>query len=227
MAFRRNAANGSNTWFQEQQALINTATESDLAGLSDGFDEKFESIVGTMRDTTGTNIMKDAKRMMENPKVMTEYKTLLLEPICDEIRNWPTDNNAEKHHLEDVAIQLEQAWDSSVKDFLIQESYNVSNYLPLSTLDFPALIKQYIRFLGKDIIPVQNASSTNIEQRIFIKYLVNNQTGEEYETPAIYFQKDEDGQPLWKKIWNAGKGVRLNDKYVLTLATIQAASNKK
>lgn len=227
MAFRRNAATGSNTWFQEQQALINTATESDLAGLSDGFDEKFESIVGTMRDTTGTNIMKDAKRMMENPKVMTEYKTLLLEPICDEIKNWPTDNNAEKRHLEDVAIQLEQAWDSSVKDFLIQESYNVSNYLPLSTLDFPALIKQYIRFLGKDIIPVQNASSTSIEQRIFIKYLVNNQTGEEYETPAIYFQKDEDGQPLWKKIWNAGKGVRLNDKDVLTLATIQAASNKK
>ena len=228
MAFRRSAATGSNTWFQEQQAMINSASASELAGLSDSFDERFESVVGAMRDTTGTNIMKDAKRMMENPQIMTEYKHLLLDPICEELRNEiDTPSNAERQHLENVAVQLEQAWDSSVKDFLIQESYNVSNYLPLSTLDFPALIKQYIRFLGKDIIPVQNASSTNIEQRIFIKYLVNNQTGEEYETPAIYFQKDEDGQPLWKKIWNAGKGIRLNNKDELTLSTIQAASNKK
>ena len=97
----------------------------------------------------------------------------------------------------------------------------------MSTLDFPALIKQYIRFLGKDIIPVQTASSVNIEQRIFIKYLVNNQTGEEYETPKIYFEKDENGNPLWKKLWNAGKGLRLNDKTVLPLSTIQAATNKK
>ena len=227
MAFSRNAGT-HNSWFQEQQSLVNSASDSELRGLRDSFDDHFESVVGTMKNHTGVDVMKEAKRMMDSKEVMQEYKTLLLDPILDELRNYDTNgNNAEQVHLESVAEQLENAWDASAQSFLIQESYNVANYLPLSTLDFPALIKQYIRFLGKDLIPVQTASSVNIEQRIFIKYLVNNQTGEEYETPAIYFQKDEDGNPLWKKLWNAGKGLRLNDKQVLTLAAIQAAPNKK
>jgi len=225
MAFRRTS--GGNSWFQEQLSLVNSASQAELDGLRDTFDGRFEDAVGAIKEATGINMMKDAKRMLDNPTIMQEYKTLLLEPILDELRTYPVSDNAEKVHLEAVADQLSDAWDSSVQSFLYQESYNVANYLPLSTLDFPALIKQYIRFLGKDIIPVQNASSVNIEQRIFIKYLVNNQTGEEYETPAVYFQKDEDGQPLWKKLWNAGKGLRLNDKTVLPLTTIQAATNKR
>jgi len=226
MAFSRTAGS-HNTWIQEQQSLVNSASESELRGLRDQFDDRFEDVVGTIQSRNGINIMKDAKRMMESKEVMLEYKTLLLDPILEELRGYPTDDNAEKVHLESVAEQLENAWDSSVKSFLVQESYNVANYLPLATLDFPALVKQYIRFLGKDLIPVQTASSVNIEQRIFIKYLVNNQTGEEYETPAIYFKKDDDGQPLWKKLWNAGKGLRLNDQQVLTIASVQAAPNRK
>ena len=227
MAYARTTAS-HDSWFQEQQSMINSASDAELRGLCDKFDENFETTIGTIsRAYDGVNVMRDAKRMMESPEIMQEYKTLLLDPILDELRSYPTTSQTEKVHLESVADQLENAWDESRKSFLIQESYNTSNYLPLSTLDFPALIKQYIRFLGKDIIPVQTASSTNIEQRIFIKYLVNNQTGEEYETPAIYFQKDEDGKPLWKKLWNAGKGYRINDKDVITLAAINAAPNKK
>ena len=227
MAYARTTAS-HDSWFQEQQSMINSASDTELRGLCDKFDENFETTIGTISRTyDGVNVMRDAKRMMESPEIMQEYKTLLLDPILDELRSYPTTSQTEKVHLESVADQLENAWDESRKSFLIQESYNTSNYLPLSTLDFPALIKQYIRFLGKDIIPVQTASSTNIEQRIFIKYLVNNQTGEEYETPAIYFQKDEDGKPLWKKLWNAGKGYRINDKDVITLAAINAAPNKK
>jgi hypothetical protein len=160
---------------------------------------------------------------------MTEYKTLMLDPITTELREAAEQTNdpGEKVHLESVAEQLENAWDSSVQSFLVQESYNTSTYLPLSTLDFPALIKQYIRFLGKDIIPVQTASSTNIEQRIFIKYLVNNQTGEEYEVPKVYWQKEPDGTPTWKKLWNAGKGIRINDKKPILLSEIATATNKK
>lgn len=228
MAFSRNAGT-HNSWFQEQASLVNSASETELRGLRDGFDNHFEEVHGTMKSKMSTDVMKDVKRMLDSPEVMQEYKTLMFEPILDDLQRAAdkTEDPAEKYHLECVAEQLSEAWDTSVKSFMVQESYNVANYLPLSTLDFPALIKQYIRFLGKDLIPVQTASSVNIEQRIFIKYLVNNQTGEEYETPAIYFQKDEDGQPLWKKLWNAGKGLRLNDKDVLTLATIQAATNKK
>lgn len=225
MAYGRTTAHGS--WFQEQQSLVNSATREELASLQDKFDKNFEDVVGQIQSEYDINVMKDARRMLESKAVMAEYKHLMLDPILEEYRSYPCADSAEKAHMEAVADQLEAAWDSSAQTFLVQESYNVANYLPLSTLDFPALVKQYIRFLGKDIIPVQTASSTNIEQRIFIKYLVNNQTGEEYETPRIYFEKDTDGSPLWKKLWNAGKGLRLNNKQVLTLATIQAATNRK
>ena len=226
MAYGR-STNAHGSWFQEQQSLVNSITEDEMSSLQDEFDKRFEDTVGQIQSEYAINIMKDAKRMMENEAVMQEYKELLLEPILQEFRTYPTQSEAERIHMEQVADQLEDAWESSKKSFLVQESYNVANYLPLSTLDFPALVKQYIRFLGKDLIPVQTASSTNIEQRIFIKYLVNNQTGEEYETPKVYFEKDENGEPVWKKLWNAGKGLRLNDSEVLPISTIQAAPNKK
>lgn len=228
MAYGRSTKHDS--WFSEQMSMINNASASEINELTDTFDENFKNTVNSIAHTyNGLNVMKDAKKMMDNPEVMQEYKTLMLEPITDELRNYAdaSSDPAEKIHLESVADQLSSAWDESVKSFLVQESYNVSNYLPLSTLDFPALIKQYIRFLGKDIIPVQTASSVNIEQRIFIKYLVNNQTGEEYEVPKVYWQKEEDGTPTWKKIWNAGKGIRINDKKPILLTEINAAKNKK
>lgn len=228
MAYGRSTKHDS--WFSEQMSMINNASASEINELTDTFDENFKNTVNSIAHTyNGLNVMKDAKKMMDNPEVMQEYKILMLEPITDELRNYAdaSSDPAEKIHIESVADQLSSAWDESVKSFLVQESYNVSNYLPLSTLDFPALIKQYIRFLGKDIIPVQTASSVNIEQRIFIKYLVNNQTGEEYEVPKVYWQKEEDGTPTWKKIWNAGKGIRINDKKPILLTEINAAKNKK
>jgi len=229
MAYSRTAGSHG-TWFQEQQTMINNASPTELENLTDGFDKHFETTVGTLKRTyNGINVMKDAKRMMENPAVMEEYKEMMLQPVIQGLSNLieNTEDNAEKVHLESVIDQLNKAWDSSQQSFLVQESYNVSNYLPLATLDFPALVKQYVRFLGKELIPVQTASSTNIEQRIFVKYLVNNQTGEEYETPKIWFVKDEDGKPLWKKLWNAGKGYRIKDNAPLMISQIQAAPNKK
>ena len=229
MAYGRTTSSRG-SWFQEQMNMINSVSETELNGLCDTFDSNFKDTVNEIAHTyNGVNVMKDAKKMMDNPAIMQEYKTLMLDPIVQEIQEAAemTNDNAEKVHLESVAAQLNDAWDASVKSFLVQESYNVANYLPLSTLDFPALIKQYIRFLGKDIIPVQTASSVNIEQRIFIKYLVNNQTGEEYEVPKVYWQKEEDGTPTWKKLWNAGKGIRIDDTQPILLTAIQAAKDKK
>ena len=232
MAYNKSMTSGhTGSWFQEQMNLINNSTSAELDGLRDTFDNNFQDTVNQIaHEYQGINVMKDAKKMMDNPEVMQEYKTLMLDPIVEEIRTAAEDctDPGEKIHLESVAEQLEGAWDKSVESFLVQESYNTTTYLPLATLDFPALIKQYIRFLGKDIIPVQNASSTNIEQRIFIKYLVDNNTGDEYEVPKVYWQKEPDGTPTWKKLWNAGKGVRINDKTPIMLATdIYTAANKK
>ena len=141
MAYNRSAQRG--TWFEEQQSMINSASDSELRSLGDTFDENFETTVKSIsRSYSGVNVMKDAKKMMDNPEIMQEYKTLMLDPILDELRNYPTDSEVERVHLESVADQLESAWDESKKSFMIQESYNVANYLPLSTLDFSALVKQ-------------------------------------------------------------------------------------
>ena len=213
------------TWMQEQVSLIKDASAAELNALKDDFDRDLETAMAVIKEQCDIDVMKDYKKMMDNKGLMDEYKEKFLNPILESFKTFEAPTEGEHEHLMEVAAQLEEAWDYSVKSFT--ESYNVANYLPLSTLDFPALVKQYIKFLGKEIIPVQTASSTNIEQRIFNKFLVNNQTGEEYEVPKIYFQKEADGTKTWKKIWNAGKGYRINDKDALTLATIQAAPGKK
>ena len=116
MAFRRTS--GGNSWFQEQLSLVNSASSAELAGLRDTFDSRFEDAVGAIKEATGINMMKDAKRMLDNPTIMQEYKTLLLEPILDELRTYPVTDNAEKVHLESVADQLSDACASSVQSFL-------------------------------------------------------------------------------------------------------------
>lgn len=184
MAYARLPQRG--TWFQEQMSMINNASDAELNDIRETADTWLETAVNTMKDAHDINVTTDFRKMLDHPEIMQEYKALYLDPICDEIRTYPTESEVERLHLESVADELSTAWDGAVNNF-IQESYNVSTYLPLSTLDFPALVKQFIKFLGKDIIPVATAGSTNIEQRIFTKYLVNNMTGEEYETPRVYF----------------------------------------
>ena len=129
MAYGRSNAHGS--WFHEQQSLVNSVTKEELSSLQDKFDQRFEDVVGQIQSEYAINIMTDAKRMMESPAVMAEYKELMLQPILEEFRSYPTTSDSERAHMEQVADQLEAAWDSSTKTFLIQESYNVANYLPL------------------------------------------------------------------------------------------------
>lgn len=232
MAYGRidNQTSAHGSWVEEQTAFIKEAgTDRSKLNFGDKFFEEFDNVVDTIKASEDIDIRKDVKRMMENKAVMEQYKELLLQPILKQFREDlvnETEDKAMQQHLIECADNLEAAWDSARETF-IKESYNVANYMPLSTLDFPALVKQYIRFIGKEIIPVQTATSFNIEQRIMNKYLVNNQTGEEYEVPKVYFQREPDGTRTWRKLWNAGKGLRINDKDPLPLATIQAAPGKK
>ena len=229
MPYSRISNNDRQSWYQETAAMINRADEKELAAVSDKFDEHLAQVNTFMQENYNCDIRADWKKLTDDKKreLFDAYKKNFLQPILEAYQQFPTTDMKEKDHFANMADQLEQAWDEQEKAQFAQESYNVAQYLPLSTLDFPALVKQYIRFLGKELMPIQTANSVNIEQRIFTKFLVNNQTGEEYEVPRIYFEKDADGTPAWRKIWNAGKGWRLNNKDVLTLATIQAAPNKK
>ena len=228
MAYGRTTAQHDVSWYQEQVNMINGASPEELAAMRDGFDNRYEDAAGQILATYGVNILTDTHDIAKKPGVLQEMKTLILEPTLEDIREKiPCDTPAERQHVDAICEYLTEAWDQSEKAFIVQESFNVANYLPLATMDFPALVKQYIRFLGKELMPIQTASSTNIEQRIITKWLVDNNTGAEYEVPKLYFQKSADGTPLWKKLWNAGKGLRLNNKTVLPLSTIAAAKDRK
>ena len=228
MAYGRNTAQHDVSWFQEQVNMINGASAEELASMCDKFDERYEDAIGQIRANYGIDIMTDTRGIARTPGVLQEMKTLILEPTIEDIKDSIACNSkAEQDHVNAICEYLTEAWDQSEKAFIVQESFNVANYLPLATMDFPALVKQYIKFLGKELMPIQTASSTNIEQRIITKWLVDNNTGAEYEVPKIYFQKAADGMPLWKKLWNAGKGMRINDKTVLPLSTIAAAKDRK
>ena len=54
MAFSRNAGTHG-TWFQEQQNLVNSASETELSGLRDEFDNGFETVAGTMKSRMGVS----------------------------------------------------------------------------------------------------------------------------------------------------------------------------
>jgi hypothetical protein len=216
----------TNTWTQEHTAYLQNISEDERESMGDNFDESFRDTIKVIESTYKINALRDMKRMMEEPAIMETYREQLLDPIVDKIKAMAATytEDQERVHMESIATGLSSAWDENMK--WLQESYNTSNYLPIATLDFPALVKQYIRFLGKDLIPVQQMNTQNIEQRIFIKYLVDNNTGMEYETPWIYFQKDEEtGEPLWKRLWNAGKGIRINNRDPITTQMIRDALN--
>jgi hypothetical protein len=112
-------SNAHGTWFQEQQTLINSVSDAELNTLGDEFDKKFETAAETMaRSYNGLNIMRDAKRMMENPTIMEQYKKEFLDPIIQEIKEYPVNSDSEKLHMESVAQQLSEAWDQSQKAFI-------------------------------------------------------------------------------------------------------------
>ena len=239
MAYGNNKTITRGSWVEENTAFIKEHAQADTTNdaFEDAYYNHFNEAADKVKNQIAMefdediDIRKDGKTMFGknklSQKIMEYYKNEFLAPIINDF-NELADSCEDKDmqdHLYECAKNLNEAWDTSVTSYV--ESYNVANYLPLSTLDFPAIVKQFIRFIGKEIIPVQIANSFNIEQRIMNKYLVNNQTGEEYEVPRIYFQREPDGTRTWKKLWNAGKGLRINDKDPLLLSTIQAAPNKK
>ena len=86
MAYGRTTSSRG-SWFQEQMNMINSVSETELNGLCDTFDSNFKDTVNEIAHTyNGVNVMKDAKKMMDNPEIMQEYKTLMLDPIVQEIQ---------------------------------------------------------------------------------------------------------------------------------------------
>lgn len=173
-------------------------------GDSEGesFDEHFNKLYETYKESVGIDIKKDITSMLADRSFMEQYKTDLMAPVFEAFHNVSQNDP----HIASIIENVERFWDTKVKGYT--ESASITGFLPIATLEFPVLVKQFFSSILKDIIEVESVKSPNITKHIRTTYMVNNQTGEEYEYPKCLF----DG--TWEKMWNAAKGHKIRETVV-------------
>lgn len=203
------------SWFYESANNINrnelgpATTFGALTAVSENgvdqvrsFDERFEDLCSKYKGNLGIDIKKDFQSMINDDNFMETYKTDLLQPVIEAYEAMSPNDP----HVAAVAKEVTKFWDNKIKQF--SESAAITQYLPMTTLEFPVLVKQAFSSILKDIIEVESVKSPNISKHIRTTYLVDNNTGEEYEYPKCMF----DG--TWEKIWNAAKGHKIKEDIV-------------
>lgn len=200
-------ANHKVSWFYESASEKSASGYKDVesafrpAATGSDFDKNFENLYKQYKES-GLDIKKDFSAMIGDKAFMEEYKSAMLEPVFEAYREaCPNDP-----HVETVIDNIEQFWDTKVRSY--SESASITAFLPISTLEFPVLVKQFISSILKDIIEIEAVKTPNISKHIRTTYLVDNNTGEEYEYPRCMF----DG--TWEKVWEASKGHKIKEDVV-------------
>lgn len=166
------------------------------------FDEHFADLHQQYKESHNLDIKKDIQAMLSDRTFMEQYKTDLMTPVLDGFR----DMSPNDPHIEHVCENVEKFWDTKVKNYT--ESASMTGFLPIATLEFPVLLKQFFQSILKDIIEVETTKTPNITKHIRTTYMVDNNTGAEYEYPRCMF----DG--TWEKIWDATKGHKIREDVV-------------
>lgn len=202
-------ARGKISWFYESAAErkasgYETPKSSFGAYQKEGtrtIDEHFEELAKQYMEQ-GMDIKFDMKGMMANREFMNEYKTALMEPVLDGFR----ESSPNDPHVEHIIEQVQKFWDTKVRNYT--ESASMMGFLPIATLEFPVLLKQFFQSILKDIIEVETTKTPNITKHIRTTFLVDNSDGTEYEYPKCMFNGE------WEKIWDASKGHKIANTVV-------------
>jgi len=197
-------------WFYEsasdrQRNGVTTPKSSFGAFMEEGsitFNEHFENLAEKYRDEEGVDIKKDFQKMIGDKTFMENYKKDLLEPVIEGFKNISTNDP----HIQSIFENVNTFWDTKVRSYT--ESASIIGFLPIATLEFPVLVKQFFSSILKDIIEVETVKSPNITKHIRTTYLVDNQTDKEYEYPKCMF----DG--TWEKVFQASKGLEIPNTIV-------------
>lgn len=194
-----------NSWFYESAAkkdnLKFDQTPSSFQPLHTQqcrtFEQNFQDFQESVESSLGIDIKKDMMSMIRNTNLMNQYKDAMIGPVrAALLEACPNDP-----HINSILNTVEQLWDNKLKNYT--ESATMASFLPIATLEFPVLVKQFFQSILKDIIEVEAVKTPRISRHICTRYLVDNQTGAEYEYPKCMF----DG--TWQKIWNAAKGPQI------------------
>ena len=165
------------------------------------FDEHFNDLYESYK-TSGIDIKADMARMVADRNFMEEYKSALIDDVAAAFM----ESSPNDPHMQSMRDTISTLWDAKVKNFT--ESASMTGYLPISTLEFPVLVKQYFSSVMKDIIDIEATKTPSWSRHIRETYLVDNETQEEYEYPKCLW----DG--TWQKIWNAAKGHKIKEQVV-------------
>ena len=199
------------SWFGEAagSSVANLAnSRSAFEVWSDGksFAEHFEDLYENYKTNAGIDIKKDLGPMVSDRGFMEGYKMDMMEPIFEGFRNISEHDPHIESHIENVS----RLWDAKVRQY--SESASTTAFLPIATLEFPVLVKQFFASITKDIIEVETVKTPNIVKHIKTLYLVNNETGDMYEYPRCIF----DG--TWEKIWDAAKGLPFDSELAIPIS---------
>ena len=165
-------------------------------------DEHFNDLYEHYKENNSIDIKTDMRGMMADRSFMEEYKTALMEPVFEGFRAMSPNDP----HIESIVENVQKFWDTKVRNY--SESASMTGFLPIATLEFPVLLKQFFQSILKDIIEVETVKTPNITKHIRTTYMVNNETGEELEYPKCMF----DG--TWEEMWNASKGHPIREEVV-------------
>lgn len=174
-----------------------------MAEGTKSFEDQFEELANHYKESAGVDIKKDVQKMFSDPVFMEQYKNDLLAPVFESFRSI----SAGDPHVEATINNVSNFWDNKVRSYT--ESASMTGFLPIATLEFPVLVKQFFSSILNDIIEVETVKTPNISKHIRTTYIVNNQTGEELEYPKCMF----DG--TWQRMWAASKGFPIKEKAVM------------
>ena len=139
------------------------------------FNERFEELCESYQNDYKMDIKRDAKNMLADRTFMEQYKNDLLSPVFQSFRECSQNDP----HVQAIIENVEAFWDNKVKSY--NESASITGFLPIATLEFPVLVKQFFSSILNDIIDVEAVKSPNITKHVRTTYIVNNQTNEELE----------------------------------------------
>lgn len=196
--FYESAADRQRTGYKDQRSSFGRYQ----ADGTKTFNENFEEIAERYNDQYGVDVKRDFNRLISDRNLMEQYKMDLLSPVVEGFERMSPDDP----HIQSVIENVNTFWDTKVKSYT--ESASIASFLPISTLEFPVLVKQFFSSILKDIIEVEVVKSPSITKHIRTTYMVNNQTGEELEYPKCMF----DG--TWQQMWEASKGHKIRDDVV-------------
>lgn len=197
-------------WFyesaSERQASGYTPTKSSFGKyIGEGkktFDEHFEDLCNQYKESGRPDIKKDINAMVGDRSFMEQYKADLMDPILEGFEEMSPNDP----HISSIVENVNKFWDTKLRTYT--ESASMIGFLPIATLEFPVLVKQFFSSILKDIIEVESVKTPNITKHIRTTYLVDNQTGDEYEYPKCMF----DG--TWEKVFDASKGLKIPETVV-------------